>query len=45
MLNHNSVSVVIPMRNESKHIKKCLNSLLSQDWSGSKIEIIVVITI
>jgi len=42
MLNHNSVSVVIPMRNESKHIKKCLNSLLSQDWSGSKIEIIVV---
>lgn len=39
---YNSVSIVIPMRNESKHIKKCLDSLLDQDWIDSKIEIIVV---
>ncbi len=37
-----SVSIVIPMRDESKHIKKCLDSLLCQDWVGSNIEIIIV---
>ena len=40
---YNSVSIVIPMRNESKHIKKCLDSLLDQDWIDSKIEIILEI--
>ena len=42
MSTYNSVSIVIPMRNESNHIKKCLDSLLCQDLIGSDIEIIVV---
>lgn len=40
MRNKPLVSVVIPCRNEEKYIKRCLDSILSQDYS--KIEIITV---
>lgn len=29
-----SVSVIVPARNEERHIARCLNSLLSQDYPG-----------
>jgi glycosyltransferase involved in cell wall biosynthesis len=36
------VSVVIPMRNESGWIERCLESVLAQDWPAEAIEILVV---
>ena len=36
------VSVVIPMRNEEKFIKKCLESILQNDYPKDKLEIIIV---
>ena len=40
--SHPSVSVVIAARNEEKHIKQCLQSLLNQKHDFEKLEIIVV---
>ena len=50
MLMHNkpiqkelpTVSVVIPMRNEEKHIAQCLDSIISSDYPQTRLEIIVV---
>ena len=36
------VSVIIPVRNEHKHIERCLMSLVKQDYPAEKLEIIVV---
>lgn len=36
------VSVVIPMRNEGKHIHECLGSVLAQDYPSECLEVIVV---
>jgi len=36
------VSIVIPARNEEKHISECIKSILAQDFPSDKIEIIVV---
>jgi len=36
------VSIIIPCRNEEKFIEKCLDSLISQDYSKEKMEILVV---
>lgn len=36
------VSVVIPMRNEESHIRRCVESLLAQDYPGGRWEVIVV---
>ena len=36
------VSVVIPMRNESGWIDRCLGSVLAQDWPAQRMEILVV---
>jgi len=36
------VSIIIPCRNEEKHIGKCLNSLLKNNYSKDLIEIIAV---
>jgi succinoglycan biosynthesis protein ExoA len=36
------VSVVIPMRNEARHIKRCLESLLEQDYPEGRLEILAV---
>ena len=36
------VSIVIPMRNESEHIRPCLESILAQDYPAESIEILVV---
>jgi glycosyltransferase involved in cell wall biosynthesis len=36
------VSIVIPMRNESEHIRSCLDSLVNQTFSHDKYEIVVV---
>ena len=37
-----SVSVILPIRNEKKHIVKCLDSILSQDYPKDKLEILAV---
>ncbi|MFH0779076.1 MAG: glycosyltransferase, partial [Candidatus Eisenbacteria bacterium] len=36
------VTVVVPVRNEEANIGRCLKALLSQDYPGEKLEIIVV---
>ena len=36
------VSVVVPMRNEEKHIDQCLSALASQDYPVEHMEILVV---
>lgn len=36
------VSVVIPMRNESNHIRPCLDSVLAQDYPADRLEVLVV---
>ena len=36
------VSVIIPCRNEEKYIKKCLNSILKQDYPKETLEVLVV---
>jgi len=36
------VSVVVPMRNEERHIADCLESLLRQDYPPTRVEILVV---
>jgi len=36
------VTVVVPCRNEEKHIARCLESILANDYPGDRIEILVV---
>ncbi len=36
------VSVIVPMRNEERHIARCLESLAAQDYPGDLFEVIVV---
>lgn len=36
------VSVVIPMRNEEKHIRRCIDSVLAQDYPRDRFEVLVV---
>lgn len=36
------ITVVVPMRNEERHISKCLESLLRQDYLPARVEILVV---
>lgn len=36
------ISVIIPCRNEERYIKKCLDSLISQDFPKDKLEILVI---
>lgn len=36
------ISVVVPMRNEERHIAECLESLLRQDYPSTRVEILVV---
>ncbi len=36
------LSVVIPMRNESRHIAPCLESVLQQDYPAERMEVLVV---
>ncbi len=37
-----TVSIIVPVRNEEKHIAKCLDSILGQDYPKDKMEIVVV---
>ena len=37
-----SVSIIIPIRNEAQYIRRCLNSVLSQDYPSDRMEILVV---
>lgn len=37
-----SISVVIPVRNEAVHIEACLDSVLSQEYSPERIEILSI---
>src|SRR5690348_8145141 len=37
-----TVSVILPMRNEEKYIGKCLESILNNDFSEDRIEILVI---
>ena len=36
------VSIVIPCRNEEKFIRKCLNSIIEQDYPKENFEVLVV---
>ena len=36
------VSVVIPMRNEAGHIRRCIESVLAQDYPLDRLEVVVV---
>jgi hypothetical protein len=36
------VSVVIPMRNEAAHIRRCVDSVLAQDYPPERLEVVVV---
>lgn len=40
-VNKPKVSIIIPSRNEEKHIAKCLNSVLASDYGVENMEIIV----
>ena len=42
MIEQKFVSVIIPCRNEQLYIENCVNSILNQDYSSDKIEIIIV---
>jgi glycosyltransferase involved in cell wall biosynthesis len=44
MLKNNNyfVSIIIPCRNEERFIGKCLDSIIAQDYSKDKLEILVV---
>jgi cellulose synthase/poly-beta-1,6-N-acetylglucosamine synthase-like glycosyltransferase len=37
-----SASVILPIRNEVKHIRTCLERLLTQDYPADKLEILVI---
>lgn len=36
------VTVILPIRNEAKHIEQCLNAILAQDYPAERMEIFVV---
>lgn len=36
------VSIIIPCRNEEKYISRCLDSIVSQDFSKEKLEVLVI---
>jgi len=40
--NEMIVSVIVPVRNEEKYIKKCIQSILNQDFPPDKLEIVFV---
>ncbi|MBQ4630507.1 MAG: glycosyltransferase family 2 protein [Clostridia bacterium] len=42
MMEYPFISVVIPVRNESRYIDKCIDSIFSQTYDKSKMEIIFV---
>ncbi len=41
-MNFENVSVVMPVLNEGKYIKNCLDSVLSQDYSKENLEILLI---
>ena len=42
MENHPFISVIIPCRNEERFIKKCLYSIIENDYPKDKLEILVI---
>ena len=36
------VSIIVPCRNEEKFIKKCIDSIIQQDYPQNKMEILVI---
>lgn len=36
------VSIVIPMRNEADHLRRCIDAILAQDYPADRFEVIVV---
>jgi glycosyltransferase involved in cell wall biosynthesis len=36
------ISIIIPCRNEEKYIKKCLESIIEQDYPKDKLEVLVI---
>jgi succinoglycan biosynthesis protein ExoA len=37
-----SVSILLPVYNESRYIERCLNALLAQDYPADKLEILII---
>lgn len=42
MKDNARVSIVIPMRNEARHVSRCLDSLMRQDYPADRLEVKVV---
>lgn len=40
--NKNTISIIIPCRNEEKFIGKCLDSIIEQDYPKDKLEVLVI---
>ncbi|MFH2032135.1 MAG: glycosyltransferase family 2 protein [Bacteroidota bacterium] len=40
--DYSFVSIIIPSRNEEKHIANCLDSIMANDYSKDKLEVLVV---
>jgi len=36
------ISIIIPCQNEEKYIKKCLDSIINNDYSKDRLEVLVV---
>jgi len=39
---HPKVSIIVPCRNEEKHIEECIESILKQEYPKEKIEVLVI---
>lgn len=42
MIEKPEVSIIIPCRNEEKYIKRCLDSVMEQDYPKEKLEILII---
>jgi succinoglycan biosynthesis protein ExoA len=36
------VSIIVPIRNESRYIERCIDAILAQDYPSNKVEILIV---
>jgi len=41
-MNNMKVSIIVPCRNEEKYIRRCLDSIINQDYPRNEIEVLIV---